>query len=194
MAGREGFCYLVFIETGKFCDDRVRSWPRGCSPQRSSTLTCWCLCTGKQLLWHLCCSTPARSWREGAQTCRLPQSPAGSPITPTQTPAVKHVLLTRSSFLSYLVFYPVVIGFSFCITRLPPPSHFSLIAVSSHSAFPLLFGFPGIVPTWCFTPTLAIRGFISLWGKQYGQAGTKADWIGQILVQKMWEKFVTWAK
>lgn len=89
--------------------------------------------------------------------------PAGSPIFPTQTPAVKHILLAPSFFL--LAFLCPVVLLSFCIIGLPRHLRrchiFHLSSPSSHSFFSLLRSsasrcFPGIVPIRRFTPTLAI--------------------------------------
>lgn len=46
--------------------------------------------------------TPARSWRASAKKppWRLPRGPAGSPITPTWAPAVRHILLSSQISLS----------------------------------------------------------------------------------------------
>lgn len=46
--------------------------------------------------------TPARSWRASAKKTpwRLPRGPAGSPITPTWAPAVRHILLSSQISLS----------------------------------------------------------------------------------------------
>lgn len=99
-----------------------------------------------------------------AQTCRLPRGPAGSPITPTQAPAVKHIPPTHSLF-SFSPSPP----FLFCIIGLPPVLsqllHFSLPLLCSHSIFStLLSGSPRAVSRAACqpaasTPTLAMRGF-----------------------------------
>lgn len=136
----------------------------------------------KQQLWHLHCSAPARSWRANAQTWRLPQGPAGSPITPTQTPAVKHILLTRSFLLSLLS----VLLLCFHFESLDSLCTFAAITFFTCPLFSLhLFCaclcfasrcFPGIVPTWGFTVlTLAVHGFHKVWRKEYRQAGRNTD-------------------
>lgn len=102
---------------------------------------------------------------EGAvQTCRLPRGPAGSPITPTQAPAVKDIPPTRSLF-SFSPSPP----FLFCIIGLPPVLsqllHFSPPLLCSHSIFstlhsgsPLAVSRAACQPA-ASTPTLAMRGF-----------------------------------
>lgn len=97
---------IIVIEKGKFGNDMVRSYRVSalcvdnvhifvCSSES--------VCVKNQKhFWHLCCGAPARSRRASAQTCWLPQGPAGSHTTPTQAPAVKNNLLTRLLCLTSL--------------------------------------------------------------------------------------------
>lgn len=130
----------------------------------------------KQHLWHLCCGAPARSRRASAQTCWLPRGPTGSHTTPTQAPAVKRILLTRSFFPLFsvllLFFYfasPGSPGTSAAITVFTYPRLFSLHLFYTSLRFPPR-SFPGTVPTCWSTPTLAIHGFPKLWRTDGEQA------------------------
>lgn len=120
---------------------------------------CVCACVvKKQQLWHLRCSTPVRYWRGSAQTCRLPRGPAGSPITPTQAPAVKHILLTHSFFPRFLsCCYAFILHHR---TPMAPSllSQFSLILLSSHSIFSVfLTVFPLVVSRASCQPDVSLQ-------------------------------------
>lgn len=118
--------------------------------------------------------------------------PVGSRITPTQTPAVKHILLT-CVFLPAMAFCPVV-RLSFCISGLPRHLQhsrtffFKLVFLSSHSffCFPLTVSQAESQPD--ASPAPAVQAFHKTWQEEDGEPGLrKKKWIRALEVCWNWQ-------
>lgn len=100
---------LVFIKTGKSAADRPRRRPA--AGFGSVVHLCAHMFTLREPVHLPDCVFLLKQQFQGPgeparKTCRLPRGPAGSPVTPTQTPAVKHISLAGCR-LYFPAFCPV---------------------------------------------------------------------------------------
>lgn len=150
------------------------------------------LCASTSLCAHLdvcgeknnnCDISAAAHLRGPGERAHKPADYLGAP---RGLPSLLHKLpQLNTSYSLALSFFP---RFPSCCSafilhhRTPPApsslSHFSLVLLPSRSLLCTSLRFPsrclpGVVPTWCFTPTLAIHGFLKFWQREGRQAGKK---------------------
>lgn len=124
-------------------------------------------------------------------TAEVAHKPADYLEAPQGLPSLLHKLpQLNTSYSLTLSFFPRFLSCCFAFIFASSNSHGTLAAITFFSHPPIhrfcvsrgfpSHCFPGIVPSWCFTPTLCVhRSYNALTAK-------KTDWIRQILVN-IWE-------
>lgn len=184
--GKKSFCCLFLLKQVNFKRTRLEYDHRVtvCSRTFCICSDVLCTCTSSVCSKNYNCDISAAAHLRGSgEPVHKPADYLGAP---RGLPSLPHKLLQlNTSYSLALSFLPRLLCrcYAFILhhhTPLAPSplSHYSLVLFSLH-LFCISLGFPsrwfpGIVPTWCFSPALAIHRFHKLWQKEAGrQAGKR---------------------